>query len=1077
MSSLTSRLLLCTLLAVLLLSPSALAADWYVSPSGNSGNNGSIGSPWDLQTALDHPGSVQAGDTIWLRNGTYTGLFGSYLDGTSANPIKVRSYTGEWAVISGSTNSTRTPAIHVYGTYTWFMDFEMKAAGSDRISAQSTSWPDDLDYSYGIEAGNNAGEGIGCKMINLVIHDTAQAVSLWVAATNAEATGCLLYHNGWDAPDRGHGHAIYTQNDTSGRKLYRDNIAWGGFATGGHAYGSASQVCNFTFEDNTFFDSGINSNVAGGYNLLIGGGDGNSSGIIATGNVFFRRDGDGQMRNGFKLGYGGVNIDANVQYNYGVGCYEIFSWQTLHIRHNTIIGPRELLLPLCTNSIGSWPSYDWDYNTYHCTETSDAWGHWQPFVYQYNTGNPGVYTTWTNWRANSIYDDNSSYSTSYPTSLVTFVSPSPYQDGYGSITFYNWADSNSIDVDISSIIDSNQSYVIKDAQNFFGAALASGTYTGGTVSVPVNGTTAVQPAGNAPLSYTHTPKTFGVLIVRPTSGGGGSPPSAPTGLTASDGTYTDKVALDWADTSGATSYKVFRNTTNNSGAASQIGTPSASAYDDTTATAGTTYYYWVKATNGYGDSNFSSYDTGDRAVGPPPTPTGLAASDGTYTDKVALDWADSSGATSYKVYRNTTNNSGSASQIGTPSASAYDDTTATAGTTYYFWVKATNASGDSNFSTMDTGYRLAAPGTPTGLTASDGTYTDKVALDWADTSGATSYKVYRNTTNNSGTATQIGTPSASAYDDTTATAGTTYYYWVKASNAAGDSGFSSSDSGSRSVGSPPSAPTGLTASDGTYTDKVALDWADTSGATSYKVFRNTTNNSGTASQIGTPTTSAYDDTTATAGTTYYYWVKATNGAGDSGFSSSDTGYRSAGLAAPTNLTASDGTVSKVYLNWDDVGGATSYYIYRNTTNNSGTATQISTQASSYFEDTTGAANTTYYYWVKAHNGSGDSAFSTPDTGWRAGIPGTPTGLTASDGTYTTKVALDWADTTGATSYKVYRNTINNSGQATQIGTPTDSAFDDTTATASTTYYYWVKAHNAAGDSSTFSTTNTGWRAP
>ena len=37
------------------------------------------------------------------------------------------------------------------------------------------------------------------------------------------------------------------------------------------------------------------------------------------------------------------------------------------------------------------------------------------------------------------------------------------------------------------------------------------------------------------------------------------------------------------------------------------------------------------------------------------------------------------------------------------------------------------------------------------------------------------------------------------YDDTTAVAGTQYYYWVTASNSAGTSGFSSSDRGERST--------------------------------------------------------------------------------------------------------------------------------------------------------------------------------------------------------------------------------------------------------------------------------------
>jgi len=92
--------------------------------------------------------------------------------------------------------------------------------------------------------------------------------------------------------------------------------------------------------------------------------------------------------------------------------------------------------------------------------------------------------------------------------------------------------------------------------------------------------------------------------------GAGDPPSPPTNVSASDGTYTDKVRVTWTASSGATGYKVFRNTSNNSLSAQQVGTSAALSYDDTTAVAGTTYWYWVKAYNNAGDSEFSNGDSG-----------------------------------------------------------------------------------------------------------------------------------------------------------------------------------------------------------------------------------------------------------------------------------------------------------------------------------------------------------------------------------------------------------------------------------------------------------------------------------
>ena len=61
------------LLSIVLLAAafSARATDFYVSPSGSSGGNGSITSPWDLTTAFAGPSTVKPGDTVWLRAGTY----------------------------------------------------------------------------------------------------------------------------------------------------------------------------------------------------------------------------------------------------------------------------------------------------------------------------------------------------------------------------------------------------------------------------------------------------------------------------------------------------------------------------------------------------------------------------------------------------------------------------------------------------------------------------------------------------------------------------------------------------------------------------------------------------------------------------------------------------------------------------------------------------------------------------------------------------------------------------------------------------------------------------------------------
>jgi hypothetical protein len=83
-------------------------------------------------------------------------------------------------------------------------------------------------------------------------------------------------------------------------------------------------------------------------------------------------------------------------------------------------------------------------------------------------------------------------------------------------------------------------------------------------------------------------------------------------------------------------------------------------------------------------------------------------------------------------------------------------------------------------------------------------------------------------------------------------------------------------------------------------------------------------------------------------------------------------------AIPIGLTAALGTGKLIQLNWtaNTEKNLAGYLVWRNTVNNSATATQIATVTVTQFVDAGGAYGTTFFYWIKAYDFSGNvSGFS------------------------------------------------------------------------------------------------------
>ena len=168
---------------------------------------------------------------------------------------------------------------------------------------------------------------------------------------------------------------------------------------------------------------------------------------------------------------------------------------------------------------------------------------------------------------------------------------------------------------------------------------------------------------------------------------------------------------------------------------------------------------------------------------------------------------------------------------------------------------------------------------------------------------------------------------------------------------------------------------------------------------------------------------------------------------------------------PTNVQASDGTFyDRVRITWDAVGGATGYNVYRNN------VLVKENTSSTTWDDMTVTSGVVYNYQLQTKQGACVSQKSPIETGYACLTPPAPTGLNASDGSYSDRVALSWNAASGATSYNIYRNSA--LLQSGVVGT----TYNDFSVARGVIYTYEVESQNLCGPSSSKSTPNTGYAA-
>ncbi len=590
--------------------------------------------------------------------------------------------------------------------------------------------------------------------------------------------------------------------------------------------------------------------------------------------------------------------------------------------------------------------------------------------------------------------------------------------------------------------------------NFVISPLPCGTQT--TVAVD-----AVDDAGNHSTQATVTAETDDCPDT--------AAPSKPTSLLVEQ-TSPATVSLSWSpatDNVGVTGYRVFLD-------GSAVAMTSGTTYTFTGLTCGTIYQLGVTAEDGAGNTSTQS----TTATTTDPCVTAASASDvqaptvppnekltviGPTT--LTLAWSastDNVGVTGYRLFLN-------GAAVGTTTSLNYTFSGLSCNTTYTVSITAYDAAGNQSNPAYGTGHPTTSACSsdaqvptvppnekftvigPTTLTLAWSASTDNV--------GVTGYRLFLN-----GAA--VGTTTSLNYTFSGLSCNTTYTVSITAYDAAGNQSDPAYGTGHPTTAGcsdtqAPSAPNGITVANVTSTG-ATLSWAaasDNVGVAGYTVYWDGTTR-------GTTSSTTYDATTLTCGTTHTFGVDAYDAAGNhSGMSSvtiatavcSDSQAPStpAGLQV---ISTSQGSVSVSWSASTDNLGVVGYTVYRG-------STALGNTTSTTYTASGLACGTTYIIAVEAFDGSGNrsskASVSTTTAGCADGqAPSAPSGLSGT-GSSQSSVSVSWAassDNVGVAGYGLYRN-------GSSVGTSSSTSATFSGLSCGTSYTVAVDAFDAAGNRS------------
>ena len=508
------------------------ANEYHVTVDGTPSGNGSLASPWDMQTALGdliagkivHTTPIKAGDIIWVHGGNYdndqeTLAYKTYLKGTKEKPIIIRAF-GDGPVDIHFTDSSKPDS----SAYNWFWGFEPHINRTERNTG--TGYTRLQGFSLH-QKGHN--------VINNIIYNNGHpAIGSWVNVGEAEIYGNIIWGNGIYQPSglTIRGSAIYTQNN-EGRRRIRDVITFRNFTNGIKPYTEGSYTNNYHIEGTVGFKNGSSP-------LLVVAANNAIHNLTLIDNFTYKEPNNAGAN--VYLGYANSNLNNTgliMRGNYFMGgsvpagAVSISQWDNVIFENNTLItkyytgDTGGLATPRLFTYMDADTSNNisWNSNTYYggrdsslgddnfinyYTDYIDTSDRFANYIRFFNLAG------WQSYK--SPFDNASSWTRNYPQDNAIFVRPNLYERGRGHVIVYNWKSLDKVRVNISTLgLDEGEQFEVRDVQNYFVPILnATYSHENPYIDLPMNLTDIDPIVGNVThmdSKLTHTSNKFSTFVV------------------------------------------------------------------------------------------------------------------------------------------------------------------------------------------------------------------------------------------------------------------------------------------------------------------------------------------------------------------------------------------------------------------------------------------------------------------------------------------------------------------------------------------------------------------------------------